>query len=569
MMGAATGEGLMFARPHRSFWFSTLSIALLASVLALAPSASAAVCTDTAAGQLARWPGDNSTAEVAHGRNGTLVGDTTYAAGKVGQAFSFDGVGDTVTVSDNRDWTLDGDFTIDTWVNFNGVGGDIAFIGHDEAQGFFPKWLLWRKGTGELSFHINTGATSVDAVSYAWSVGTGQWYHVAVTRAGNTFTLYVDGASVATATDATAIPDAAAPVTLGSAESDFHLNGLLDEPEIYQRALSSTEVKAIYDAGTNARCAITRSTLTFAPQGWAYPNESLTLNGSLALSGGASVSGLPIDITKSVDGGSPVALPSTATASDGSFSVTDTPAAGSVVYRAIFAGATNVSAENAYAKVAVKRKTSALSVALSKSTVKLGDAVTVTAHLKGGSTNRTVTIWAVPSGGSKQKLEQGKVNRKGNLSARHKPTRKTKYYATYTGDAHWTADTSSSKTVHVVPRWSRKIIGGYATVNGVRLYHYSSKCSPTNSTGCPAATFTLSPNHGGERVYFQGRYCHNGKCIDDSGSFRLNRKSKISVFIYYGDKSIIGWTLNFRMRFPGDTDHTASTSAWVKTKVTA
>ena len=90
-----------------------------------------------------------------------------------------------------------------------------------------------------------------------------------------------------------------------------------------------------------------------------------------------------------------------------------------------------------------------------------------------------------------------------------------------------------------------------------------------NSTGCPAARFTLSPSHAGQRVYFQGRYCHNGKCYNDSGSWRLNRKSQTVVFIYYGDKTVIGWSLNFRVRFAGDNDHTASTSAWVKTKVTA
>jgi hypothetical protein len=256
------------------------------------------------------------------------------------------------------------------------------------------------------------------------------------------------------------------------------------------------------------------------------------------------------------------------TGSDGSFSFTDTPAAGTVEYRAVFAGATNVSAENAFAKVVVRKKTSALSLSLSKSTVKLGDAVTVAAHLKGGSTNRTVTIWAVPYGSSKQQLAKGKVNSNGVISVRHKPNRKTKYYATYAGDGHWSTDTSTSKTVNVVPKWSIKVIGGYKTVKGVRLYHYSAQCGPTNSTGCPAAAFKLSPSHAGQRVTFQGRYCHNGNCIDDSDSLRLNRKSKISVFIYYDGKKFIGWKLNFRFRFAGDADHAASTSAWVKTKVT-
>ena len=111
-------------RLHRSLCYATLSIALdPACALAGASPANAGICMDTAAGQLARWPGDGTPDEVAHGRDGTLVGGTTYAAGEVGQAFSFDGSNDTVTVPDDTNWTLGGDFTIDTWVNFAGFTG--------------------------------------------------------------------------------------------------------------------------------------------------------------------------------------------------------------------------------------------------------------------------------------------------------------------------------------------------------------------------------------------------------------------------------------------------------------
>ena len=231
----------------------------------------------------------------------------TYAPGKVADAFSFDGVGDTVTVPDNPDWALGGDFTVDTWVNFASVpaSGHIAFVAHDEGSGYLPKWIFWWKDTGQLSFHFNTGSETVDPVAYSWTPTTGTWYHVAVTRAGSTFTLYLNGTSVATGSETTAIPDADGPITLGSAENDYFLNGLLDEPEIYQRALSGAEVKAISDAGANARCAITQSTLSLTGPATAYPGDTLTLNGALALSGGAPVDGLPIEITRSVDGGAP------------------------------------------------------------------------------------------------------------------------------------------------------------------------------------------------------------------------------------------------------------------------
>ena len=222
----------MAPRLYRSSSLVLVSVTLIASTLGLASPASAVVCADTVAGLLSRWPGDDSTAEVAHARDGTLV-NGTYAPGKVANAFSFDGVGDTVTAPDNTDWALGGDFTVDTWVNFTSVpvAGHIAFVAHDEGNGYHPKWIFWWKDTGQLSFHFNTGSATVDPVSYSWTPTTGTWYHVAVTRAGSTFTLYLNGTSVATGSETTAIPDAAGPLTLGSAENNYFLDGLLDEPE--------------------------------------------------------------------------------------------------------------------------------------------------------------------------------------------------------------------------------------------------------------------------------------------------------------------------------------------------
>jgi hypothetical protein len=554
-------------RPGRSV--VTLSIMVLAASLVIAGPAGAAVCADTTPGLLARWPGDGTTAEVAHGRDGTLVLGTTYEAGTVGQAFSFDGDDDQVSVSDDPDWTIDGDFTIDTWVKMDDLSGESkVFVGQSGGK-IAPKWIFWRRDDGQLGFLYGDGVSGVDAVMYPWTPTLGQWYHVAVTRSGSTFTLYVDGSVVASATWSAPIVDVEGPLTLGSAQNEFFLQGALDEPEIHQRALSGDQIDAIHDAGSTARCAITRSTLTLTGPGTAYPSETVTLNGTLGLSGGASVDAKAVAIHRTIDGGSPTSLPDVTTAADGSFSFQDAPGAGTVVYRATYAGETNVSSENAFATVAVGKQASALSVAMSSPKVKLGERVTIVAHLNGGDTNRTVSIWAVPYGGSKQRLVTAEVNASGNLSVRHRPTRETEYYATFGGDVAWKSATSTSKTVHVVPRWVVRVVGGYATVGGVRLYHYSARCSRSSATSCPAATFVLEPRHPNQRVSFQGRYCHQGRCVKDNSSFRLDRRGTSYVWIYYGDRSIIGWRLYFRLIFEGDADHLGATSTWVRTKVTA
>ncbi len=418
-------------RPGRSV--VALSVAVLAASLVVAAPAAAAVCLDSPAGLLGRWPGDGTTADVAHGRDGTLVLGTTYEAGTVNQAFSFDGGDDQVTVSDDPDWTIDGDFTIDTWVTMDDLSGESkVFVGQSAGQ-VAPKWMFWRRDDGQLGFLYGDGVSGVDAVMYPWTPTLGQWYHVAVTRSGTTFTLYVDGAQVASATSSAPIVDVAGPLTLGSAQNEFFLEGALDEPEIYQRALSGAEIDAIHDAGSAARCAITRSTLSLTGPGTAHPSETITLDGTLGLSGGVSVDAKAVTISRTIDGGTPTSLPGVTTAADGTFSFQDTPGEGLVTYRATFAGATNVSAENAFETVEVGRQASTLSVASSASKIKLGGGVTIRAHLDGGDTNRTVTIWAVPHGASKKLLRKAEVNGSGNLSVRHRPTRETEYYATYAG----------------------------------------------------------------------------------------------------------------------------------------
>ena len=158
------------------------SLTVITATLAVAPAANAVTCTSTAAGQLARWPGDNSTTEVAHGRDGTLVGDTTYATGEVNEAFSLDGNGDAVTVPDNPDWTLGGDFTVDVWVEFTAITGDVVHVA-DQGYGLQPKWLLWWY-QGDINFLINTYAEGVNAVSVPWTPDVNVWHHLAVTRAG-------------------------------------------------------------------------------------------------------------------------------------------------------------------------------------------------------------------------------------------------------------------------------------------------------------------------------------------------------------------------------------------------
>jgi hypothetical protein len=559
---------MRFARYRRAPSIAA-ALCVVAATLVLGPTASAVACVSTPAGLIARWPGDGSAVDVAHGSDGSLVGDTSFVGGEVGQAFSFDGSGDTVTVPDDPAWTLGNDFTIDTWVNFAGfTGHSQALVAQDEGSGTTNKWMFWYGEAGDLGFVFGTQGLGFHPVSASWTPNLSDWYHVAVTRSGSNFTLYINGAVVDTGTETTSIPDAAAPLSLGWGETDWFLNGLLDEPELYQRALTTAEIKAIYDQGAATRCSPTSSSITLQAPASAVPGDQVQLTGDLAV-GGVAASGASVEISRSVDGAAPVALATVPTALDGSYTYDDSPPIGTSTYRASYAGDIGIAADTAWSTVVVKQSTSKLGLTASTSTVTYGDSLTVTAHLTSGSTNRTVSIYATPTGGSKVLVKRGSVNGSGNLSVKTQPAKNTAYTATYKGDAAWKGDAARPVEVKVAARWTGTATGGYTTVNGVRLYHYTTTCTSTSSKGCPSATFTLAPNHGGHRVYYLARYCRSGQCSSNSGSFRLNRKSKVHIYFYYTSTSVIGTTFNIKFLFKGDDDHARAWSNYVRMKVTA
>ncbi len=202
-------------------------------------------------GLVSYWPGEGNANDSADAHDGTLVNGATFDAGKVGQAFLFNGTTGNVTVPDSPAWAFGtNNFTIDLWANFNAVSGGTAsqlpnvFIGQDDGSGGQNKWVFYATNNG-LDFHINDISVNSRFLSASFSPTTNQWYNLAVTRSGSTYTFYADGASIGTATDTGAIPDASASLTIAQVEGIGFFNGRLDEIQIYDRALSQNEIQSL------------------------------------------------------------------------------------------------------------------------------------------------------------------------------------------------------------------------------------------------------------------------------------------------------------------------------------
>ncbi len=247
-------------------WLTALC--LLATLLA-GRRAAAADCFAAPAGLVGWWPGDGNATDIAGGNNGTLQGGATAnGSGLVGPAFALDGTSGYVQIPDSpvlRPTNL----TIEAWVRFNSL--DSAVSGAPAGQ----QYIVFKQNTrtadfegydlGKLRisgqdlfiFRVGSSSAVVGAVLSTTLVTTGPWYHVAGVRGTNFLQLYVNGQLQGQTNVNFAQDYGNSPLyfgTSGQAYWDGKLNGQLDEVSLYNRALSSNEVAAIYAAGAAGKC---------------------------------------------------------------------------------------------------------------------------------------------------------------------------------------------------------------------------------------------------------------------------------------------------------------------------
>jgi MSHA biogenesis protein MshQ len=106
-------------------------------------------------------------------------------------------------------------------------------------------------GTGKLESWINN-ASQLDSTT---AVSLGQWSHVALVYNGTNRTFYVNGVFAGSG-NAPKIASVNDTSTIGNVvpNDDASFNGEIDEVSVYNRALSSDEIAAIYLAGPYGKC---------------------------------------------------------------------------------------------------------------------------------------------------------------------------------------------------------------------------------------------------------------------------------------------------------------------------
>jgi hypothetical protein len=208
-------------------------------------------------GAVGWWKGDGNANDSVGTNNGTLQGGATFAAGLFGQAFSFNGNGQYVSIAtgtnipvDNSPYTLSAWFNATTYRNaFNAVEGIVGYGNYGNYDQVNALRLAPDLYPNTLGFRHYWWSNDLD-VSTSFSP-TGSWYHVTATYDGTYRRLYLNGAQIAQDQPGPHNVPGASNFAIGLTAPFFneYFHGLIEQVSIFNRALSSSEIQSIFQLG--------------------------------------------------------------------------------------------------------------------------------------------------------------------------------------------------------------------------------------------------------------------------------------------------------------------------------
>jgi hypothetical protein len=193
-----------------------------------------------------------------YNNNGTLINGPTWVSGKYGNGVKFDGSNDYVNFGDVLDFERTYPFSISFWAKFNDSTSDMFVIAKQDNFNVGEGYAISRSSSGSIFFYLGNNQNT-NALSIATAEKTGaDWIHIVVTYNGSSSAsgvkIYFNGTQQSTNNNGndtiTATTVTSENLQIGCREGCTFswFNGTIDEVRIYNRALSSTEISAFYNA---------------------------------------------------------------------------------------------------------------------------------------------------------------------------------------------------------------------------------------------------------------------------------------------------------------------------------
>lgn len=187
------------------------------------------------------YSGSGNTANgLVSGIGGTLVNGTGFSSANNG-SFFFDGTNDYINVPSIT--SISGDFSVLIWFKSNSSNVNYArLMDFDYANGF---WIGRSTSANTWGGGIKEG---VPPFGIFLTLPDSEWHFLASIRNSTTHILYGDGITNTNSNTVTNTTLSSSKITLGTSVYNDIYNGIIAQVQIYNRALSSTEILQNYNA---------------------------------------------------------------------------------------------------------------------------------------------------------------------------------------------------------------------------------------------------------------------------------------------------------------------------------
>lgn len=152
---------------------------------------------------------------------------TEYTPSVYGGSMYFDGNADSLTISNSTIALGTSNFTVEAWVYTSLTSATQCVYDTRNNNGSTTGFFFGLTGSNTLLFY-----TSATSVITAGSIPSNTWSHIALTRVGNTFTIYQNGVSVGTASNSNNFTNTIAQIGSSStvtSSSVNHFNGYISD----------------------------------------------------------------------------------------------------------------------------------------------------------------------------------------------------------------------------------------------------------------------------------------------------------------------------------------------------
>ena len=245
--------------------FVSNSVGTILSSNALLTVNSPPPCAPPPPGLVSWWRGEGNALDQAGGTNGILFNGVSFGAGVVGQAFNFDASSHSyMEVADSPALRLTNALTIECWAKR---------LNTAQVHVLADKGGDWTGGQTDFEIGLNDTDSVGSHFGFAFAGGwrgcavtpDTAWHHyaaVAVNGHANPI-LYIDGVPQAITYGggpaAMNLLASTRPLEIGAQVDSqtgwyYYSSTMIDELAIFNRALSASEIQAIYNAGSAGKC---------------------------------------------------------------------------------------------------------------------------------------------------------------------------------------------------------------------------------------------------------------------------------------------------------------------------